>query len=136
MPSSLVLVGHSVPRSRSLAVMLAPTMAELDGSVTRPVIPALTSWDNRGAEPKQSTAKNGSNVLLITPPDCAGTDYTTRRCGCSRGRDSAPGGECCPQRFYKALWERLGALGRAIHAHNHDLASRGDTAIRVSLEGQ
>ena len=39
----LVLVGHSVPRSRSFAITLALAMAAPEGSVTRPVIPALTS---------------------------------------------------------------------------------------------
>src|SRR5664279_6495357 len=69
MPSSLVVVGHAVPRSRSLAVTLAPTIAELDGSVTRPVIPALTSWDMRRPGPIQATAQssNRNNVLCILP---------------------------------------------------------------------
>src|SRR5262249_27472866 len=43
MPSSFVVVGHSVPRAWSLAVTEAPAMALPDGSVTRPVIPALAS---------------------------------------------------------------------------------------------
>src|SRR5690242_779818 len=45
MPSSFVTVGHVVPRSVSVAVTLAPTIAAPDGSVTRPVIPAVTACD-------------------------------------------------------------------------------------------
>ena len=50
MPSSFVTVGHWVPRSRSFAVTFAPAMADPDGSVTRPVMPALTSWASSYSE--------------------------------------------------------------------------------------
>src|SRR5690242_16766252 len=49
MPSSFVTVGHVVPRSVSVAVTLAPATAAPDGSVTRPVIPAVTACDQPAA---------------------------------------------------------------------------------------
>src|SRR5882724_9940628 len=68
MPSTLVLVGHSVPRSRSLATTVAPTIAEFDGSVTRPVMPALISWDIRGTEHRVIPAQRSERTFFIRPP--------------------------------------------------------------------
>src|SRR5258708_19978606 len=65
MPSSLVLVGHSVPRSRSLATTVAPTIAEFDGSVTRPVMPALISWDSSGTEHRLIPAQRSDRSFFI-----------------------------------------------------------------------
>src|SRR5260370_33149369 len=64
MPSSLGLVGHSVPRSRCFAVIAAPTMAAPEGSVTRPVIPALISWAGNNAA-LNSTVVNTNRSCLI-----------------------------------------------------------------------
>src|ERR1700688_1580820 len=64
MPSALVLVGQTVPRSRSLALTVAPTIAEPVGSVTRPVIPALTSCASDGNEAAQSATKIDTNEIL------------------------------------------------------------------------
>src|SRR5260221_14473004 len=65
MPSTLVLVGHSVPRSRSFATTVAPTIAEFDGSVTRPVMPALISWDIRGTEHRVIPAQRSDRSFFI-----------------------------------------------------------------------
>src|SRR6266849_1770111 len=65
MPSGLVLVGHSVPRSRSLATTVAPTIAEFDGSVTRPVMPALISWDIKGTEHRVIPAQRSERSFFI-----------------------------------------------------------------------
>src|SRR5258706_12746272 len=71
MPSALVLVVHSVPRSRSLAVTKAFGIAEPDGSVTRPVMPALISCDTKGVA-KRATAHRSNKVLIIAKTPWAG----------------------------------------------------------------
>src|ERR1700737_916523 len=65
MPSSLVLVGHSVPRSRSLATTVPPTIAEFVGTVTRPVMPSLISWDSRGTEHRLTPAQRSDRSFFI-----------------------------------------------------------------------
>src|SRR5437764_14225404 len=68
MPSSLVLVGQVVPRSRSFATTLAPAMAAPDGSVTRPVMPALTSCAIIDETPRSAAAQISNRRLCIKPP--------------------------------------------------------------------
>ena len=59
----LVLVGNSVPRSRSLAVTVAPEIAAPEGSVIVPVIPALTSCAHTGRPARQAKAHNNQQYV-------------------------------------------------------------------------
>ena len=77
MPSSFVTVGHVVPRSVSVAVTFAPAIAAPDGSVTRPVIPAVTACDQLGAGASRNieiTASKG--VKYRARPGLASLDET------------------------------------------------------------
>src|SRR5260370_12424896 len=65
MSSSLVLVGHSVGWSRSLDTTAAPTIAEFEGSVTRPVMPALITWDSNGTEHRLIPAQRSNRSFFI-----------------------------------------------------------------------
>src|SRR6266446_5502567 len=76
MPASLVCPVHTVPRSVSLAVTVAPTTAAPLGSVTVPVIDAVTSCPHAGfavhssATSARKTRPNPKDCifLMLIPP--------------------------------------------------------------------
>src|SRR5579864_3210261 len=61
-PSLLLCVFHTVPRSASVAVTAALGMAAPDGSVTVPVRLAVTSWPRTNAELSKIKAASASTV--------------------------------------------------------------------------
>src|SRR5882724_11652486 len=81
MPSTLVLVGHSVPRSRSFATTVAPTIAEFDGSVTRPVMPALMSQEISAGITGRVTDPSNSAIVgatVVAKDLDRGTEWPTK----------------------------------------------------------